>query len=180
MSFQIGGSVYAHADAKVILRPRKPGGQQKTFLSAKSFEGDANVESFLVEGTSHEAVAIGVGVIKPDWKISLANWDEVQEYAGLCGRGYQIMLHDLTIVFSQGARTATVTIGQCVIEKGWGVKSDSGGGPTVEMSGKARTLDMNGIGGVPAPGGGGGGGSLLEIGASVSIGGLSLGVGLSF
>lgn len=176
--FKLGGVVYAHADGKVTLRPRIQGGQQKTFLSAKSFEGDANVEAFLLEGTAGQAVAIGVAMSKPDWKIELSNFEEILQYAKLCGPGYQRMHHDVGISFTQGARTATVAIGNCVIEKGWGLKSETSGGPGTSMSGKALTLDLDGVSGQPQLGVSGGGGG-FAIGASISIGGLSLGVGLS-
>jgi len=180
--FRIGDAVFTHANAIVVMTPRRAGasGSQQTFYSAKSFEGDANVEAFFVEGTSHEAVAIGVGVAKPDFKIGGVTLEEILDYAARCGPGYQEAHHDITLTLKQGSKVATAKWIDAVIEKGWGLKTESGSNPNNEISGKARRFELNGIGGFSQPGSGKSLGGGLSVGASVSIGGVSLGVKLSF
>lgn len=180
--FRVGDTTIAHADAVVSMVPDrgKNAGQVFKFSACKSFEADPNVQATLLEGTAYEPIAIVVGVAKPDFKISVDVWEQMADYAEFCGAGHIAFHHTISIVYStatpKGKKVKTVTIEDAVIEKGWGLKSESGGAPSTEISGKARKYKIGTTNGFPQPGSGSSG---FSIGLSANVGGLSLGVSIS-
>lgn len=179
--FRIGDTTIAHADAKVTMTPDrgKNAGQSFTFQSCKSFEADPNIEATLLLGTSYEPIAIVAGVMKPDFKIGLDVAEQMLDYAEFCGPGHVAMHHTVSVVYStatpKGKKVKSVTLGDAVIEKGWGLKSEAGGAPSTDVTGKARTYKINSTPAAPAIGSGSSG---FSIGLSANIGGLSLGVSI--
>jgi hypothetical protein len=179
--FRIGDTTIAHAEAKVSIVPDRGrnSGQSFVFQSCKSFEGDANVEATLLSGTSFEPIAIVAGMMKPDFKIGLDVWEQMADYAEFCGPGHAAFHHNVSLVYStatpKGKKVKSITLIDAVIEKGWGLKSEAGGAPSTDISGKARIYRINSTPSAPAIGSGASG---FSIGLSASIGGLSLGVSI--
>lgn len=174
---RIGAKVVSHEFATMTIAPDQGpnAGQAKEFRSCKSFEGDPNFESKLLEGTSFQPVAIVVGAMKPDYKIELEAHDEMAEYAKFCGPGYGAMTHTISVVYDMptpsGRKVRSFTLIQASIEKGWGAKSEANSAVSASLSGKAIDFQIDGVS--PAPKGGSAGATL---GGSQSVGGGALGI----
>jgi hypothetical protein len=144
MTFRIGNEIHVHADARVQLAPNEgPNARQPfTVRAAKSLSADNGAKAIVITSAGVlEPVAVALASAEPSFSLGLDVMQVSTDYALHCGNGYQRMSHTATIVFNRpGLPPITFTLSQVIIEKGFGLKSDAGGQPTDEISGKFRRM----------------------------------------
>ncbi|MCC6559645.1 MAG: hypothetical protein IT372_42555 [Polyangiaceae bacterium] len=143
--FQIGDEVFVHADGTIKLIPGAgpAAGQPFTALAAKSFSGEHNGKAIALMGNSVVPVSVALASAEPSWSVGLDVMQVAVDLAEHCGDGYARMPYSIVVTYTR-PRLAPVTflLDQCVVEKGFGFKSDSGGAPGDELSGKCRSIRL--------------------------------------
>lgn len=174
MGFKLGGKAFSHANGACHATPQegKSAHQNFQFVAVKSLDFDPKLKAVLLKGFSNAPAAIVAGDAEPEFKIGLDVAQQSSDYAQFCGDGFAVMLHEFVVIFQRsGIVSVRFEFLDCIIESGFGWKSESGGAPNAELSGKCRKILVNGLDPFVIAGGGPGGSS--------SLGGISASLGLN-
>lgn len=145
MAFRIGDRVFAHADGQIKLTPDegKAAGQPFTARAAKSFSGELGGKAIALMGNSITPVAVVLASAEPSFTLSLDVMQVSVDLAEHVADGYARMAYSIVVTFTRPSLApVSFLLDGCIIEKGFGFKSDSGGAPSDELSGKCRTIRM--------------------------------------
>lgn len=151
MAFQLGNSVFVHADAVVKGTPLEgPKAKQPfTFRSSNKLEAKNNGKVVSIVGTSLVPVAIATASAEPSFSMGFDVGQEMLDYAEHCGDGALRMNHNFVISLTRsGLRPVVFELITCGIEQGFGLMADAGAQVKDEMSGKCRQIILK-IGGKP-------------------------------
>lgn len=145
MGFRIGDNVFTHADGQIKLIPLEgpKAGQPFTVRSAKSMSAELGGKAVALMGNSVVPVAVVLASAEPSFTFGLDVMQVSVDLAEHVGDGYARIRYDGVVVFTRpGLAPVTFILKGCVIEKGFGFKSDSGGAPGDELGGKFRQLQL--------------------------------------
>lgn len=174
MGFKLGGKAFSHANGACHATPQegKAAYQNYQFNTVKSLDFDHKLKAILLKGFTNGPSATVAGDAEPEFKVGLDVAQESSNYAVFCGDGFHVIHHELIVVFQRpGIVTVRFEFLDCIIESGFGWKSEAGGAPNAELSGKCRKILVNGVDPFVIAGGGPGG--------STAVGGISASLGLN-
>lgn len=145
MAFRIGDDVFVHADgaSKFIpsLGPNK--GQPFLVRAVKSMTGELGGKAIAMMGNSIEPVAIALASAEPSFSFGLDVMQVAIDLAEHVGDGYARMPYQIITTMSRpGLAPVSFIFHQCIVEKGFGIKSDAGAQATDEISGKCRSIRL--------------------------------------
>ncbi|MEO7329442.1 MAG: hypothetical protein ABI193_12740 [Minicystis sp.] len=113
--------------------------QPFTIVSAKSLNCENGGKIITLMGNSIEPVAIEFAAAEPSFSIGLDVQQVSLDLAEHVGNGFQRMHYTITTTFTRpGLPSVTFRMENALFEKGFGFKSDAGGAPSDELSGKHR------------------------------------------
>lgn len=145
MAFRIGDKVFVHADGQIKLIPEEgpAAGLPFTCRAAKSFSGELGGKAIALMGNTIVPVSIALASAEPSFNVSLDVMQVSVDLAEHAGNGYARMRYQMVVTYTRPSLLpVTFTLDGCVIEKGFGFKSESGGAPNDELSGKCRTITL--------------------------------------
>lgn len=145
MAFRIGDDVFVHADASIKFIPSLGPNKGQPFLvrAVKSLSGELGGKAVAMMGTSIVPVAVALASAEPSFSFGLDVMQVSVDLAEHAGDGYARMPYQIMIVMSRpGLAPVTFIFDQCIVEKGFGLKSDAGAQATDEMSGKCRNIRL--------------------------------------
>ena len=145
MAFRIGDRVFVHADGSAKMTPEegRSAGQPFTVRAAKSIKCEFNGKAVVMRGNRIEPVAIELAEAEPSFAIGLDVMQVSVDLAEHVGDGYARTRYGIVVVYTR-PQLAPVSflIEGGIVEKGFGLDSESGGGPKDEISGKCRTIRL--------------------------------------
>lgn len=145
MAFRVGDTTFVHADGQIRMIPEegKAKGLPFTVRAAKSISCELGGKALALTGTSIVPVSIVLVSAEPVFSIGLDVMQVSVDLAEHVGDGYARIRYQIVTTFTRpGLASATFICDGCVIEKGFGFKSDAGGAPGDELSGKCRTIKL--------------------------------------
>lgn len=143
--FQIGKRIFTHSTGKAAFTPDEgpSEGQPFTVPGIKSMGVELGGSAVVLEGNSIQPIAVALGKASPTFNVGL---DTFQVSLGLMehvGDGYAAISYTITITWERnGLAPVTFRLLNCITEKGFGFKSDSGGAPGDELTGKFQDLEV--------------------------------------
>lgn len=143
-TFQIGKKVFTHSTARTVFIPDEGPAEGQPFgITAKSMAIDLGGSAIVLEGNSVQPIATAFGKASPTFSFGL---DTMQIHMGLMehvGDGYAVIGYTIQVTWQRaGLAPITFRCLGCTVEKGFGFKSDSGGAPNDEISGKFQDLEV--------------------------------------
>lgn len=144
MSFKIGANVFVHADGQVKFIPEEGGSAGLPFsMRAKAFSGEHNGKAIALKGNTILPVTVALAEAEPSFSVGLDVMQMSIDLAEHVGDGYARIPYQIIVTYSR-PRLAPVSfiLNKCIIEKGFGFKSESGGAASDEISGKCREILM--------------------------------------
>ncbi len=144
-TFQIGKRIFTHSTGAAAFVPNEgeAEGQPFTLPAIKSMSIELGGSAIVLEGNSIQPVATAYGKAAPTFNFGL---DTMQASLGLMehvGDGYAVIGYTITVTWQrQGLAPVTFRCLGCIIEKGFGFKSDAGGAPGDELTGKFQDLEV--------------------------------------
>ncbi|MEP7123148.1 MAG: hypothetical protein ABJE95_19625 [Byssovorax sp.] len=151
--FRIGDKVHTHADGRVIFTPEEGAraGQPFAVRACQSMGIELGGKVITLMGSQILPVASELASAEPSISIGLDVAQVSLDLADWAGNGYARMKWGASITLNRpGLPPMTWLAGHVTWEKGFGFKSDAGGAPKDEFSGKftdikvkykGRTLD---------------------------------------
>jgi hypothetical protein len=151
--FRIGDKVHVHADGRVIFTPEEGAraGQPCPVRACKSMGIELGGKVISLMGNQILPVASALASAEPSISIGVDVAQVSLDLADWAGNGYARMLWSASITLNRPGLPPMTWLGKHITwEKGFGFKSDAGGSPTDEFSGKftdikvkykGRTLD---------------------------------------
>lgn len=145
MAFRIGDIVYTHSTGKITLVPEegKAKGQPFEVLAAKSMSMELGGKAIVLMGNSIVPVATALASAEPVFTFGLDVMQVTVDLAEHVGDGYAAIRYSGIVTWQRpGLAPVTFRALGCTIEKGFGFKSDAGGAPNDEISGKFRDMEL--------------------------------------
>src|SRR5215208_7264900 len=142
MPFRVGDSAFVHADGQTRLIPEEGKAKGLPFVAraAKSISCELGGKAVALMGNSIVPVSIVLASAEPTFSVGLDVMQVSIDLAEHVGDGYARIRYQIVTTFTRpGLAPVTFICDGCIIEKGFGFKSDAGGAPGDELSGKCRT-----------------------------------------
>lgn len=143
--FQIGKKIFTHSTGSAAFAADEgpAEGQPFTMPGIKTMSVELGGSAVVLEGNSIQPIAVAYGKASPTFNFGL---DTMQASLGLMehvGDGYAVIGYTITVTWQRsGLAPVTFRLLGCIVEKGFGFKSDAGGAPGDELSGKFQDLEV--------------------------------------
>jgi hypothetical protein len=145
MAFRIGDKIHTHADVRLIITPEEgqAAGQPFAVRAVKSMNLELGGKVISLQGTQILPVANAFASAEPSCSFGLDVAQVSMDLAAHAGNGYARMHYGWNLTLNRPGLPPMTWIGSHVLfEKGFGIKSDSGGAPSDEFSGKFTKLQV--------------------------------------